>query len=887
MSGQPSVDLQSREHRALFDIIDKLRSHGIDQHVDLPQIIVCGDQSAGKSSVLEAISGHPFPTKDGLCTRFVTELVLRREPKYRFNVSIKAGPERSHSDAARLHHFSETVSCDARLDEVIEQAKEVMGLSSTKRFSSDVLRVEISGPDQAHLTMVDLPGLFRAGSSAQSVEDVKTVERMVRNAMARPRSIVLAVVSASNEFNNQEVTELARELDPSRVRTLGLITEPDKLDEGSESEKSYVKLARNQDVVLNLGWHVLRNRGHEMNGCSAAARDDVEREFFSRGAWRSVDPSHLGVVSLRKRLSEVLGRQILRHLPALRDEVASRIRECELTLEKLGDSRETSEQQRRYLLGVSRRFTSLMTAAVEGNYNDVFFGDADLDEEYWKRIRVVVQNTLRDFAKRMHREGKHQNIIDDNQEYSDSPLSPVLRSVYLNRVIRLMERSRGRELQGMFNPLIVRDLFVEQCRPWKRIAAETTASVVEAVARTALVILRYVALEKTLGGISAIVNEGIEKFKREVDDKVNELLAPHYEGLPITYNYYLMGMVQKAQSQRRARVLEGIIASSMVNDNSRASLAKARKGSSDNGITYAHDVAALCTQFESKLLEPDMEKQASSQAVDYSEAYYKVAMKRFIDEVSILAVERQLIRFLPDLFTPEMVYDPTVEQVAALAAEDEEATNKRIRCCKLLSALQASMVDLKRLDSGRAEAGAFRSSEPAVLESEPCSPPDLSGEELVPEEPTPTDEPASRATASPYSEEPAAAEPPPEAGKYDVEACPAPEVEPEPEPGSPYAETTADAPAETYAPIEVEVPLPPAPVELWGFGSDKKSKKKKKKVAESPHPEEAAPQEPEPDDDYGTQTTKKKKKKGKKSAWGEEPAPAEPAAEEKVSDEPV
>ncbi len=52
---------------------------------DLPQIIVCGDQSSGKSSVLEAISGISFPTKDNLCTRFAIELILRRSP----TISIK------------------------------------------------------------------------------------------------------------------------------------------------------------------------------------------------------------------------------------------------------------------------------------------------------------------------------------------------------------------------------------------------------------------------------------------------------------------------------------------------------------------------------------------------------------------------------------------------------------------------------------------------------------------------------------------------------------------------------------------------------------------------------------------------------------------------------
>ncbi|KAH9431498.1 hypothetical protein MCOR02_008787 [Pyricularia oryzae] len=103
-----------------------------------------------------------------------------------------------------------------------------------------------------------------------------------------------------------------------------------------------------------------------------------------------------------------------------------------------------------------------------------------------------------------------------------------------------------------------------------------------------------------------------------------------------------------------------------------------------------------------------MEKQASGLAVDYAEAYYKartfVALKSIIDQVSDLAIERQLICFLPSLFTAEIVYDLTDDQVSALAAEDEQAAEERIRCSELLSALHASMVELKPLQGHRTAA---------------------------------------------------------------------------------------------------------------------------------------------------------------------------------------
>jgi hypothetical protein len=197
---QGTALLQLIEHRDLLDIIDRLRSQGISQFVDLPQIIVCGDQSSGKSSALEAASGLSFPAKDNLCTRFATELILRRSPSVGVNVHIIPGPNRSMDEKKRLEAFKYTYDV-LDISRAVEDAKDVMGLNGNEKvFSTDILRVEISGPSQPHLTMVDLPGLFLAGNKDQSEEDSKLVKSLVLTYMRKPRSIILAVVSAKSDF---------------------------------------------------------------------------------------------------------------------------------------------------------------------------------------------------------------------------------------------------------------------------------------------------------------------------------------------------------------------------------------------------------------------------------------------------------------------------------------------------------------------------------------------------------------------------------------------------------------------------------------------------------------------------------------------------------------
>jgi Dynamin family len=82
-----------------FDTVDALRTCGLDGIISLPQLVICVDQSSGKSSVPEAITEIPFPRKENLCTRFATELVLRRSKVARISAQII--PDKDQSQGSR------------------------------------------------------------------------------------------------------------------------------------------------------------------------------------------------------------------------------------------------------------------------------------------------------------------------------------------------------------------------------------------------------------------------------------------------------------------------------------------------------------------------------------------------------------------------------------------------------------------------------------------------------------------------------------------------------------------------------------------------------------------------------------------------------------------
>ena len=239
-----------------------------------------------------------------------------------------------------------------------------------------------------------------------------------------------------------------------------------------------------------------------------------------------MNPQSLGEKSLRPRLSRVLTQQILHQLPSLLRDVQGEMSYRQQRLECLGSSRTTVEEQRHCLLRVTQKFSSLMKSAVDGVYNDSFYTNTKTEEGSMRRLRAVIQNRLTDFEEDMRTSGQTRIIVD-------SPFQEVLvhpeisRSDYIDEVKDLI-RGRGRELPGTFNPLIIGDLFMEQCLPWRKITASTKEIVFEAARKSIRSILAHVAVKETVDGMMRLVSRRLDTLKSKLDQKVDELIEPHY-----------------------------------------------------------------------------------------------------------------------------------------------------------------------------------------------------------------------------------------------------------------------------------------------------------------------------------------------------------------------
>lgn len=620
---QPQVLFQTPQQDELIDLVDTLRSQGITHYIDLPQLIVCGDQSSGKSSVLEAISGGlRFPTKDSLCTRFAIELILRRSPASHVNISIIPDKARPKPEKDSLGKFKPpTASMDAFPD-IIDAAAKEMGIDGTKKsFSKDVLKVEIYGPKQPHLTLVDLPGLYHAGSKNQSGEEKQVIHDLVKSYMSKKRSIILAVVSAMNDYNLQIVTEYAQSADPGGDHTLGIITKPDTLHSGSPTQ-TYFKSLVTAGAHFKLGWHVLRNRDFKTRNYTTEERDKAEGAFFQNDDWRKISKDRVGVHSLRRRLSDILFAHILQEFPQLLQDVESGIAECEEQLNSLGASRSTVESQRRYLLQASQAFTTLMQASVDGTYHAAFFGTSHTEDGQKKRLRAVVQNILKDFAQEMRLRGHAVILVDhlpDQGKLQNTTPRATSREEFLKYVEHRMSVSRGRELPGTFNPDIIGDLFFDQAKPWKGIMKTAREELLKATETTIDLLLKYVADETTAQAIQLyLIQPKMKTVSNSLAEKVDEVLRPHLLGRPLTFNHYFIENIQKKRREETRKILADKLAAFFGRDPEAKSVV-------DRIYEGKFDVRTLLDSLALKT-EVDFDRFACVEATNAMEAYYKVCM---------------------------------------------------------------------------------------------------------------------------------------------------------------------------------------------------------------------------------------------------------------------
>ena len=637
-------DLQSDEQRQVLDTVSQIRKCGLESILELPQLVVCGDQSAGKSSVLEAFTEIPFPRNENLCTRFATEIILRRATTDSLAIKIIPSGQRPDVERAALKAFNKTITDFKDLPLVMDDAMTAMNMkrdtaidSKNGAFARDVLSFEIEGPSRPQLTLVDIPGLIQTETKGVTKADVGIVAEITDQYISQQRTICLAVVSGTNDHANQKILTKVREVDPQGDRTLGIITKPDRLPAGSRSEAKFIELANNQDIFFKLGWHVLKNRAYEDMDCSLDERNAAEAKFFATSNFKNLPTSCLGINTLRTRLSQLLFEHIKHELPKLRSDLETALAGAQSQLEKLGQPRTKATECKAYLSQLSLDYHGVCKAAVDGHYEGTYF-DTDAEHDFSlqspatiRRVRAVVQFMNAGFAEIVRLKGhkyqfdifdKTKYVDDDTQPVDDEPNQIITKPVRMDReraldwVRLVLARTRGRELIGNFNPLLIGELFWEQSSKWEKMALHHLEEVAQ-VCRRFLQILLQDMCPKDVGSRlrGSLIEDALKTRLENAVQEVQKIMEDR-RSYPINYNHYYTDTVNRRRHERQKRSLT-------------KSIANATNHTHLEGCQSTHTTASIdvekAIQMHSQRIDPNMEDISCEEALDCLYAIYKVS----------------------------------------------------------------------------------------------------------------------------------------------------------------------------------------------------------------------------------------------------------------------
>ncbi|XP_025206713.1 dynamin isoform X5 [Melanaphis sacchari] len=301
----------------LIPIVNKLQDAftqlGVHMQLDLPQIAVVGGQSAGKSSVLENFVGRDFlPRGSGIVTR--RPLILQL-----INSTLEYG-EFLHCKGKKFPDFDE-------IRREIENETDRM-TGSNKGISNIPINLRVYSPNVLNLTLVDLPGMTKVPVGDQPPDIEHQIRSMLFTFVKRDNCLILAVTPANQDLANSDALKISKEVDPEGMRTIGVITKLDLMDEGTDARD----ILENKLLPLRRGYIGVVNRSQkDIDGRKdIKAALSAERKFFlGHPAYRHM-ADRLGTPYLQRVLNQQLTNHIRDTLPGLRDKLQKQL----LTLEK-------------------------------------------------------------------------------------------------------------------------------------------------------------------------------------------------------------------------------------------------------------------------------------------------------------------------------------------------------------------------------------------------------------------------------------------------------------------------------------------------------------------------------------------------------------------------
>ncbi|KAF7176470.1 hypothetical protein CNMCM7691_002788 [Aspergillus felis] len=688
------VGVESSEQLAF---IDELQELGLSSTIDLPQLVVVGEQSSGKSSVLQAITEVSFPVKRTMCTRFPIQISFRQTSasvKYPVKATIVPGRQTENDEALllRIKDFimeKEELTPEV-MKEIIEEATErIFGERKSGKqlsLSDATLRIERSGPDEMHWTIVDLPGLKRKDRASEEEAHAQTnaavAWELARSYAANERNIILAVVD-DVDVERQRIFDLIEDLPGLQSRCIGVLTKCDRKQEGSDDWM--VKLLQNELPTvphLDHGWFGLRNREPTEAHITDAERDEREIKEFAQTAWEGVAKDRTGIHSLVKYVDKERRAKIQSGLPHIIAEIRRKLRDCESDLSRMGEARDNRKAQRYFAVQFCNEMQKMANATLIGQYQDIPSEDPRI------MLRYRVQRRLDQFYKEMVDPANMPILFSSYQDDLKilSSMKPeeweenVLNAPGMySEIYKEAKISEGRSLPGSIHPDVEEKMFRKLTTHWETIARSFVEDVKD-LARDCHDVLLKIAIpnSKVRLEVSRIIGKTLEEWNRDADAALWELIEDN-QARPLVTRHPMLISETIAADKQRGEILLGKKTTMATNGKSEGT---------PNVISGGHELPFIST-----LLSQVLFVRARL------ESYYRIALYRFIDNVAMQVVERHVLGpKCPMLTVSVKTFGNLDDEVLnSVAGEDETDIRMRARLEKVRSRYVQALEKWERL----------------------------------------------------------------------------------------------------------------------------------------------------------------------------------------------
>jgi len=399
--------------KSLLHIVNKLQDVfaivGEQQIIDLPQIVVVGSQSSGKSSVLESIVGKSFlPRGTGIVTRAPLVIqMIKYTPETKKSMLMSNNIENTKKTEwveflhKPNHYFFDF---DTISNEIESRTNILAGNNKGITDKQIVLKVHTNRYD---LTFVDLPGLTKVAVGDQPADIDEQIYQLITSYVKQPNSIILAVVTANTDPSTSESLQIAKKLDPDGLRTIAVVTKLDIIDAGTLQDAKDLLCGRKIPVkLLGIVGVVNRSQKEIVEKKSMEATLNSETEFLKTN-YPDIYKKH-GNKALVQMLQTVLIKHIKKVFPQLRVDLETMKSKFEKQIVPLYKP----EDQKSFLTGFLKDISRSYEDTVNGNQKEIpideIVGGASI-------IRIFQQKYL-----------KRINDIDTFSDLSDENIAVIL-----------------------------------------------------------------------------------------------------------------------------------------------------------------------------------------------------------------------------------------------------------------------------------------------------------------------------------------------------------------------------------------------------------------------------------------------------------------------------